>query len=77
MFGLARASRPDKGPLEPYRSQSMAIISDKAHHETDQQRKSTSRSTRSFRHSIHSAVPDTSFTTLAKRPDRGGIGMYL
>ncbi|CAF0781179.1 unnamed protein product [Rotaria sp. Silwood1] len=46
---------------------------------SDQHHKSTShssigrtRSTRSFRHSIRSAVPDTSVITMAKRPDRGG-----
>ncbi|CAF3625397.1 unnamed protein product [Adineta steineri] len=95
-----RASRPDTGPPEPYRSQSMAVISEKFHPETkengttnqispstssgrkpssDQQRKSTSRSsanrarsTRSFRQAIRSAVPDTSVITMAKRPDHGG-----
>jgi hypothetical protein len=48
---------------------------------SDQQRKSTSRSsagrprsTRPFRDSIRSAVPDTSVITMAKRPDRGGTG---
>jgi len=48
---------------------------------TDQQRKSTSRSsagrarsTRPFRQSIRSAVPDTSVITMAKRPDHGGTG---
>lgn len=46
-----------------------------------QQRKSTSRSsagrarsTRPFRDSIRSAVPDTSVITMAQRPDRGGLG---
>jgi hypothetical protein len=48
---------------------------------SDQQRKSTSRSsagrprsTRPFRDSIRSAVPDTSVIAMAKRPDRGGTG---
>jgi hypothetical protein len=48
---------------------------------SDKQRKSTSRSsvgrvrsTRPFRNSIRSAVPDTSVITMAKRPDRGGTG---
>ncbi|UJR37628.1 hypothetical protein I4U23_030325 [Adineta vaga] len=93
-----RASRPDTGPPEPYRSQSMAVISEKYHPETtengttkhlpsssgrklssDQQRKSTSRSsagrarsTRPFRETIRSAVPDSSVITMAKRPDSGG-----
>ncbi|CAF2623092.1 unnamed protein product [Rotaria sp. Silwood2] len=93
-----RANRPDIGPLEPYRSQSMAIIPEKIHEKTeengiknhlpsssghksssDQHHKSTShssigrtRSIRPFRHSIRSAVPDTSVITMAKRPDRGG-----
>ena len=45
------------------------------------QRKSTSRSstgraksTRSFRVSLRSAVPDTSIITMAQRPDQGGSG---
>ncbi|CAF1148681.1 unnamed protein product [Rotaria sordida] len=98
-----RANRQDTGPLEPYRSQSMAIIPEKFHEEikengtknhllssssssssghkssSDQHPKSTShssinraRSTRPFRNSIRSAVPDTSVITMAKRPDRGG-----
>lgn len=51
---------------------------------SDQQRKSTSRSsagrarsTRPFRDSLRSAVPDTSLITMAKRPDRGGTGNYF
>ncbi|CAF3647379.1 unnamed protein product [Rotaria sordida] len=98
-----RANRQDTGPLEPYRSQSMAIIPEKFHEgikengtknhlpssssssssghksSSDQHPKSTShssinraRSTRPFRNSIRSAVPDTSVITMAKRPDRGG-----
>ncbi len=75
----------------------MAIIPEKFHHETkengtssgrkpssDQQRKSTSRSsvgrarsTRPFRQTIRSAVPDTSVITMAKRPDRGGTGKLI
>ena len=46
-----------------------------------EQRQSTSRSsvcrarsTHPLRHSIRSAVPDTSVLTMAKRPDRGGAG---
>ncbi|CAF4375067.1 unnamed protein product, partial [Rotaria magnacalcarata] len=46
---------------------------------SDQQRKSTSRSsvgrarsTRTFRHSLRSAVPESSVIAMAKRPDRGG-----
>jgi len=100
LFYLEKVSRPDTGPPEPYRSQSIAVIPEKFHHETkengttnhlpsssgrkpssDQQRKSTSRSsagrarsTRPFRASIRSAVPDTSVITMAKRPDRGGTG---
>lgn len=48
---------------------------------SDQQRKSTSRSsagrarsTRPFRDSLRSAVPDSSIISMAKRPDRGGTG---
>lgn len=48
---------------------------------SDQQRKSTSRSsagrarsTRPLRETIRSAVPDSSIISMAKRPDRGGIG---
>ncbi|CAF1938445.1 unnamed protein product [Rotaria magnacalcarata] len=93
-----RTSRPETGPLEPYRSQSMAVIPEKFHREikdsdtktnlgaspgrkpsSDQQRKSTSRSsvgrarsTRTFRHSLRSAVPESSVIAMAKRPDRGG-----
>jgi hypothetical protein len=51
---------------------------------SDQQRKSTSRSsagrarsTRPFRALIRSAVPDSSVITMAKRPDRGGIGKFF
>ena len=51
---------------------------------TDQQRKSTSRSsagrarsTRPFRDSLRSAVPDTALITMAKRPDRGGTGDFF
>ena len=51
---------------------------------SDQQRKSTSRSsagrarsTRPFRDSLRSAVPDTSVISMAKRPDRGGTGRSL
>ena len=102
MFCIERASRPDTGPPEPYRSQSMAIIPEKFHQETkengttnhlpsssgrkpssDQQRKSTSRSsagrarsTRPFREAIRSAVPDSSVITMAKRPDHGGTGKH-
>lgn len=96
-----RTGRPDAGPPEPYRSQSMAILPDKSMHHSkhssdlsnhphpsagckypiESQRKSTSRSstgrarsTRAFRESIRSAVPDTSIITMAKRPDQGGKG---
>lgn len=47
----------------------------------EHQRKSTSRSsagrprsTRTYRDSIRSAVPETSIITMAKRPDQGGKG---
>ena len=97
---LERTSRPNTGPPEPYRSQSMAVLPEKFHPtgkenslakddveskpSSDQQRKSTSRSstgrarsTRGFREAIRSAVPDTSIITIAKRPDRGGTGNSL
>lgn len=95
---LERTSRPNTGPPEPYRSQSMAVLPEKFHPagkenaiennlgrkpSADEQRKSTSRSstgrarsTRGFRETIRSAVPDTSIITMAKRPDRGGTGHY-
>jgi len=51
---------------------------------SDQQRKSTSRSsvgrarsTRPLRETIRSAVPDSSIISMAKRPDRGGTGKLL
>ncbi len=34
MFYLEKVSRPDTGPPEPYRSQSIAVIPEKFHHET-------------------------------------------
>lgn len=49
----------------------------------EQQRKSTSRSstgrarsTRGYRESIRSAVPETSIISMAKRPDQGGKGKH-
>lgn len=50
---------------------------------SNEQRHSTSRSsggraksTRPFRDTIRSAVPDTAIITIAKRPDRGGTGKF-
>lgn len=96
-------NRPDRGPPEPYRSQSAAVrpqryrpetreTDNNNHHppsstnetpsarkQSSEQRHSTSRSSggrakssRPFRETIRSAVPESSIITIAKRPDRGG-----
>lgn len=57
-------------------SLSSGYISSPNHHHKSTSRSSIgrTRSTRPFKYSIRSAVPDTSVITLAKRPDQGGIG---
>jgi hypothetical protein len=65
----------------PNRPLSSSNRSSSGRKRSTEQRKSTSRSsggraksTRPFRDSIRSAVPDSSIISMAKRPDRGGTG---
>lgn len=76
---------PDKSRHEMRENDTKHPLGPSSEHKlsSDHQRKSTSRSsvgraksTRSFRHSLRSAVPDTSVITMAKRPDHGGTGKH-
>lgn len=86
-FRLERINRVDNGPPEPFRSQSVLLNAEKFHSELDlhnrppsvhksRSRSSTNRakSTRPFRNSLRSVVPETTILSMAQRPDQGGLG---
>jgi hypothetical protein len=71
----------DKENAKTSRPPSSSTTTSSGRKPSAEQRKSTSRSsavraksTRPFRDSIRSAVPDTSIISIAKRPDEGGKG---